>query len=108
MSSGTPDEKLKQIFRIFDSDGNGTISEDEMKSVVNHLYHLIPEKDKSDVNSIEEFSKSMMEEMDKNKDGEISEEEFMLAFTSKKHLTTILVNKLMQRAVSAQFNILQD
>ena len=41
-------------------------------------------------------------------DGKISEEELMEAFLRQEMLTTLLVNKVMQRAVTAKVNILKD
>ena len=37
------------MFRIFDSDGDGNITIEEMTSIVSHLYHLIPEKEREAV-----------------------------------------------------------
>ena len=41
-------------------------------------------------------------------DGKISEEELMEAFLRQEMLTTLLVNKVMQRAVAAKVNILKE
>ena len=46
MSQGTPQSKLRQIFRIFDTDNNGVISVDELNNIVEHLFHLVPEGQK--------------------------------------------------------------
>lgn len=108
MSDGSTEQKLKQIFRIFDSDGDGTVTNEEMHRIVGHLYHLVPDKEKEQIHSPEQFSSLIMNEMDKDKDGSISEIEFMSAFMREEQLTTLLVNKVMQRAVSAQLNILRD
>ena len=35
------------MFRIFDGDGNGNITLEELNQIVYHLYHLLPEKDKA-------------------------------------------------------------
>ena len=32
--------------RIFDTDNNGVISVDELKNIVEHLFHLVPEGQK--------------------------------------------------------------
>ena len=65
MNNGSPETKLRQIFRysvsisyfmfsdikccrIFDADNNGFISVDEMKKIVEHLFHLVP-KDQKDI-----------------------------------------------------------
>ena len=65
MSDGTAQEKLKQIFkyknslhpkiftnqgpRIFDADKNGTISRLELTTIVQHMFHLVPDKIKQDL-----------------------------------------------------------
>ena len=125
MSEGTKEEKLKHIFRIFDRDGSGSISQEEMTSIVTHLYNLIPGRERGEVGTPEQFSQKIMNEMDKNKvsrqrvttlylytvfvqDGKISEEELMEAFLRQEMMTTFLVNKVMQRAVTAKVNILKD
>jgi hypothetical protein len=41
-------------------------------------------------------------------DGKISEEELMEAFLGQEMMTTLLVNKVMQRAVTAKVNILKE
>ena len=46
MSRVTPQSKLRQIFRIFDTDNNGVISVDELNNIVEHLFHLVPEGQK--------------------------------------------------------------
>jgi len=107
MSDGTVEEKLKHIFRIIDSDGNGSISTVEMGEIVEHLFHLIPEKERRDKNP-REMSEALMSEMDNDSDGLVTEAELMAAFLREEMFTTLLVNKLMQRAVSAQANILRD
>ena len=42
---------IKQFFfhRIFDADKNGAISRDELLQIVQHLFHLIPEKHKENL-----------------------------------------------------------
>ena len=67
MSEGSKEEKMKHIFRIFDRDGSGSISQEEMVSIVTHLYHLIPERERGEVGTPEQFSQIIMNEMDRNK-----------------------------------------
>ena len=47
-------------------------------------------------------------EMDSDKDGVISEDEFVLAFLRNETLTSNLVNKIMTRFTSARASILED
>ena len=42
------------MFRIFDSDGSGSISLVEMTNIVSHLYHLIPDKERVEVGTPEQ------------------------------------------------------
>ena len=41
MSNGTPEENLRQIFRVFDINNDGKISVAELKRIVKDLFHLI-------------------------------------------------------------------
>ena len=50
MSNGSAEENLRQIFRIFDINSDGTISQKELKKIVKDLFHLLkkdgdPEKE---------------------------------------------------------------
>ena len=44
MSNGTPEENLKQIFRVFDINNDGFISLKELQRIVKDLFHLINEE----------------------------------------------------------------
>ena len=49
-----------------------------------------------------------MEEMDSDKDGVISEDEFIQAFLRNEQITTNVINKIMTRFTSAKSRILED
>ena len=59
------DEKLKAAFDIYDKDGNGTIELDEMKEVLGVGAKIC-----------ETVWKEMIDEIDENKDGVVSFDEF--------------------------------
>lgn len=44
MSNGTPQENLKQIFRVFDINNDGFISLKELQRIVKDLFNLINEE----------------------------------------------------------------
>lgn len=67
------DEELLQAFKIFDADGNGTISKDELKRVMDMLGEKLSES------QIDE----MMKEADINGDGEIDFGEFKKMMAAK-------------------------
>lgn len=58
------EERLGQVFKIFDKDGNGSISKQEIKE-------FFSMQDQS-----EEFVKELINEVDMNGDGEIQYAEF--------------------------------
>jgi calcium-dependent protein kinase len=58
-------ERMTQVFKMFDKDGSGTIDKDEIKEFFSM----------SDAGN-EEFINELIEEVDKNGDGEISFNEF--------------------------------
>ena len=112
--------------RIFDTDKNGFISLEELNTIVNHLFHLVPESHRQKENTPEKVKKKtieisfllsynicqisarLMSEMDSDNDGVISEDEFVLAFLRNETLTSNLVNKIMTRFTSARASILED
>ena len=89
MSSGTREENLGQIFRVFDSNQDGTISKKEMERIVKDLYYLfqfdekVNKKSKTAKGMMKQKSKDMaskaFDEMDQDRDGKVSKEEFISA-----------------------------
>ena len=93
MSAGTREENLGQIFRVFDSNRDGTISEDEMTRIVKNLYYLFNfkgsegndgKKSVSKTKSMQkqetkDFAMKAFKEMDQNQDGKVTKEEFVNA-----------------------------
>src|SRR5688500_17952919 len=61
------EEELKRVFKLFDKDGNGTISFDEVTSLLKSLGK----------NPTEEEIKKLIEETDKDKSGSIELGEFI-------------------------------
>ena len=80
MSNGTPEENLKQIFRIFDINNDGSISQEELRCLVKDLFKMFPQK-KGNPNraSQKNLANLAFKEMDTNKDGRVSQEEFVRA-----------------------------
>ena len=92
MSSGTPQDNLKQIFKVFDINNDGFISLKELQRIVKDLFHLINEENADEASqellaqsgrvvslmtSDGMFLSEAFNEMDENHDGQVSEEEFI-------------------------------
>ena len=66
------------LFRVFDIDKNGYISKDELCSLVNTLFHLIPDSEITPVTSTpEKVVDEIFAEIDDNQDGVITKEELI-------------------------------
>ena len=61
LPSEEPEEELKQAFKVFDKDGDGYISADELKEVMKNLGESLSAKEVDD----------MLKEADINGDGKI-------------------------------------
>jgi len=62
-----PDEEIHKAFQLFDTDGSGTISFKNMRNIARELGE----------NLSEDELQAMIDEFDRNQDGEISQQEFM-------------------------------
>lgn len=61
------EEEMREAFQIFDSDGNGTISSDELRQIMANLGEKLTDEEIDD----------MVKEADIDGDGEINYEEFV-------------------------------
>ena len=75
-------DKLKNIFKIFDIDGNKEITFGEIVTVLKASHGaLYSEEDKE---AIEDKAGELMQKLDKNQDGVVTQEEFNDALKTKK------------------------
>ena len=77
MSAGTPEEKLKWAFRVFDVAGNNLIYREEMIKIVRFIYAMSGANFTNVKESPEERAESVFSWMDENEDGHLTEEEFV-------------------------------
>jgi len=61
------EEEMLEAFRVFDTDGNGSITADELRQIFNNLGEKLTDEEISD----------MIQEADKDGDGEINYQEFV-------------------------------
>ncbi|OAD58826.1 Neuronal calcium sensor 2 [Eufriesea mexicana] len=90
-SSGTPEEKLKWAFRMYDVDGNGVIDIQEMTKIVQAIYDMLGAcSSNRPADSAEERAKNIFARMDENNDGQLTEEEFLKGCLQDEELSKML------------------
>nr|ACO14748.1 Neuronal calcium sensor 2 [Caligus clemensi] len=104
LSSGGPEDNLKQIFKIFDINRNGSINMKEMKKIVKDLSCLSDPKGPKGKKEQEALAKGVFKEMDKDDDGAITEEEFLKAIMSEEKLSMALTLKIVDVFVMDEDN----
>ena len=93
---GTAEEKLKAAFRMHDVDGNGIIDLDEMTTVLRAIYGMMGEGSSDPMFLAEERTRHIFDRMDENKDGHLTEEEFVQGCLQDNELSKMFVPNAMQ------------
>jgi Ca2+-binding EF-hand superfamily protein len=80
-------ENLKHIFKMFDADNNEKLDRKEIATFVSFLSKFSTDS--------EDFSEKMIQDLDSNKDGEISETEFIEGVIKNEKLLSLLMKALL-------------
>jgi len=94
MSDGTVEEVLTKIFRVFDVNGDGVISTKEMNKLIKDMYGLLKTEDPN-IAAQNMIAKTAFAEMDKNKDGKVTKEEFVGACLEQQEISKMLALKIV-------------
>jgi len=82
-SNGTPEDKLRLMFRMYDKNGNGSIDAREMDEVIRETYQMLGEDSHGK-------AQDMFSMMDRDGDGTITEQEFIRACLEDVELSRLL------------------
>merc|ERR1711892_1606816 len=89
MSDGTPEEVLTKIFRVFDVNSDGSITQKEMTKLIKDMYGLLKPEDPN-LAAKDLVSKSVFAEMDKDQDGKVTTAEFIAACSGQDDFSKML------------------
>merc|ERR1712055_733847 len=95
MSEGTPEEVLRQLFRVFDVNNDGSINNKEMKRLVKDMMGLIKDVDNPEEATKEMIASSAFSEMDSNEDGKVTADEFVDACLNQEKFSKMLALKVI-------------
>lgn len=94
MSEGTPEEVLTKIFRVFDLNSDGSITQKEMTRLIKDMYGLL-QKDSPDLAAKDLIAKTAFAEMDQDGDGKVSTAEFITACLGQEEFSKMLAMKVI-------------
>jgi len=90
-SGSSPQKKLEWAFKMYDVNGNGVITRDEMEEVVGAMFKMQFSQGVEQLQAkIAEKSAQMFSAMDSDKNGIITQEEFLTACIQDKQIMELL------------------
>ena len=92
-TAGKPEDKMKQIFNLFDVNGDKKISMNEMQQLIQDmLSYFMANKIMENLpdDASVQFSKTIFSQMDKDNDGEITQTEFVRQCLADDHFRSLI------------------
>jgi len=95
-NNGSPEQNLKQIFKVLDINNDGKIHIMELIEVVRDIFDLAKERSPNSTENWDTLAGAAFAEMDVNTDGEITEEEFITACRKQKKFSTAITLHIIE------------
>ena len=95
-TTGTAEERLILAFRMYDVDGNGVIDPEEMLKVVKAIYGMLRQDATEPMSMAEERARKIFLRMDVNRDGQLTEEEFLRGCLEDDELSKLLAPNIVE------------
>ncbi|XP_041726647.1 recoverin-like [Coregonus clupeaformis] len=93
-SGGKTLQKLEWAFALYDVDGNGTISKNEIQEIVKSIFNMIPEEDQKDLpedeNTPDKRADKVWDFFGKKEDDKIAEREFIQGVMDNKDILRLI------------------
>ena len=96
---GTKEQKLTWAFNMTDIDSSGEIVEDELRTVIRSIYHLMghncdgkqlfPKEDKAILPPADKLADHLFKKIDLNSDGQITLDEFINVASTDKSILSL-------------------
>ena len=100
-SYGSPDEKLRMIFNMYDLNGDGFISKFEMRTIVKSIYDMLDQHGGASrcFYAAKEQTNTIFEILDDNQDKKVNKYEFVAGCLRDEGLTRLLTTSTCSLAV---------
>ena len=102
MNEGSSEDNLKQIFKLLDINSDGKIDFKELEQIVKDLRKLENKNKVGDIDA-NNLAEAAFKEMDKDQDGEITQQNFVTACLERRKFSTIIALRLIRIFIDTSF-----
>lgn len=89
-SRGDPRDKLDYAFDVYDTNNSGYLDKNELSKVIYAMLNLLGAEKKDDPDGINELATDCLKKLDKNEDGRVSKEEFIVGLSENYSLKALM------------------